>query len=482
MTGLLVALALAGVGGPAQGQLLNSATNGTIYYGDDRTPAPNETGSLFEAVGALEVSTGAQGRGLLRATAFLIGQCHAMTARHNILGYVQTGRRGSLIFRTGDGAGIAATIDAMGQNPGFGDDWAILKLETCIGRRLQPVMFDLRPPARVVELRGREEGQLLMVGFPLGVARSTPVMDPGCKAHGIHRADFTFAHDCTGGAGMSGAPIFRAGALGELLVVGMHTAAPFAALDQDQTVPTFHPLLLSKAIPTAPLAAALKANRLPGLRVSGIARADELRRVTDDVSMARFQEMIWQLAERQDLTARLYLCAMLPNRSSGTPEPDNPNCQGLAPFFEQRPQQVLNNPLLAYYVGVIYFYGLHGQPPDFGSAKRLMLAARQGGVPQAGVFLGVLAEAGTQTIDPEPQTALREFAFAAKGGVVEGTYQIAQLYHRAGDVAKARAQYQQAARQGHPVAQEALERLALDLQDNGRLDLLPSPSEMPRLP
>lgn len=470
----MVALMLAlGLAEPAAAQ---PATT-TIYYRDDRIAVDNEPGSRFAAIGMMAVTDPTRRGSVLRATAFIISQCHALTARHTLIPYLARGRQGSITFRPGGGAPVAARVAAVGQEPGYGADWALLELDACLGRRIRPLSLDLRPPARVVALRE----ELFMAGFPLDRARLTPVMDPSCRGQGLHADDFTLAHDCTGGSGMSGAPLMRRGPGGEAVVVAIHSAAPFLALETDGVVPSFHPLKLSKAVPVAPLAQTLQAQRLIGLRTSGYATPEEVLQVPPDVTMDRFAEQIVALAQRQDLMARLYLCVSIVNRSAGTPEPANPNCQALAPFFEARAPLVRRNPLLAYYVGVLYFYGLTGQAPDWQTAKDLLLIARSGGVPQAAVLIGVLAEAGSPTVAPEPQTALREFAFAAKAGVVEGVFQAAELYHRTGVIERAVQGYQEAARQGHPDAGAALAEMQRDLAD-GRLDTPPSATRLPRLP
>ena len=220
--GLLLALSLAG----------GAAAN--IFVADRREYRPADQ-PLLRSVGLL-----VNGRRQV-GTAFLVGECHVMTAFHSaffrdaqaisgneLAGGPRTGR--ALSFHIGPdpvkpglfrSRSVARVVDFGNYHPlaarGMTGDWAILELEDCLGREygylphLRPSTGDYLP-----------RGPLMTISFPYaGWNRAGVAVEEGCRAREAGPVTGLVAVDCAFAGGMSGGPVLERQADGEWQVVGI---------------------------------------------------------------------------------------------------------------------------------------------------------------------------------------------------------------------------------------------------------------------
>ncbi len=220
--GLLLALSLAG------------AAAANIFVADRREYRPADQ-PLLRSVGLL-----VNGRRQV-GTAFLVGECHVMTAFHSaffrdaqaiagneLAGGPRTGR--ALSFHIGPdpvkpglfrSRSVARVVDFGNYHPlaprGMAGDWAILELEDCLGREygflphLRPSTGDYLP-----------RGPLMTISFPYaGWNRAGVAVEEGCRAREAGPVTGLVAVDCAFAGGMSGGPVLERQADGEWQVVGI---------------------------------------------------------------------------------------------------------------------------------------------------------------------------------------------------------------------------------------------------------------------
>ena len=220
--GLLLALSLAG----------GAAAN--IFVADRREYRPADQ-PLLRSVGLL-----VNGRRQV-GTAFLVGECHVMTAFHSaffrdaqaisgneLAGGPRTGR--TLSFHIGPdpvkpglfrSRSVARVVDFGNYHPlaarGMTGDWAILELEDCLGREygylphLRPSKGDYLP-----------RGSLMTISFPYsGWNRAGVAVEEGCRAREAGPVTGLIAVDCAFEAGMSGGPVLERQPDGQWQVVGI---------------------------------------------------------------------------------------------------------------------------------------------------------------------------------------------------------------------------------------------------------------------
>ena len=220
--GLLLALSLAG----------GAAAN--IFVADRREYRPADQ-PLLRSVGLL-----VNGRRQV-GTAFLVGECHVMTAFHSaffrdaqaisgneLAGGPRTGR--ALSFHIGPdpvkpglfrSRSVARVVDFGNYHPlaarGMTGDWAILELEDCLGREygylphLRPSTGDYLP-----------RGPLMTISFPYsGWNRAGVAVEEGCRAREAGPVTGLIAVDCAFEAGMSGGPVLERQPDGQWQVVGI---------------------------------------------------------------------------------------------------------------------------------------------------------------------------------------------------------------------------------------------------------------------
>lgn len=207
----------------------------------------------YSAVGMLHhADVGAGG------TAFLVSSCHVATAYHVAFvqgrdpatGEVELGapRLGdSAEFLVGPDARIAgkfaartrARVAAYGSFSrtdfaGLAGDWAILRLDDCLGER-----FGYLRHARDENPGPMPEGPLMTLGFPASRAGKPGItIETGCRARDHGPVDGLVGIDCAFESGLSGGPVLELQRDRSWIVVGMvqQSTAPVAGVLPEYTM------------------------------------------------------------------------------------------------------------------------------------------------------------------------------------------------------------------------------------------------------
>ena len=191
----------------------------------------------YRAVGVLHhARLGAGG------TAFLVSSCHVATAYHVAFPRLDdaaaggSGERGvpalgaPAVFLAGPDAKVPrrfaartpARVVTFGHFApstfaGQAGDWAILRLDDCLGER-----FGYLRAARAEGARPIPGGPLMTVGFPASRADQPGVtIETGCRARDHGPVDGLVGVDCAFESGMSGGPVLQLQPDGTWVVVGM---------------------------------------------------------------------------------------------------------------------------------------------------------------------------------------------------------------------------------------------------------------------
>ena len=194
------------------------------------------------------------------ATAFLVGPCHALSARHVVHHSNPIGRTVMLRFkpwrRSDAGNSSDAVVIAAGgaaASPGdVSQDWILLRLDRCLGASLGYVPLS-REPLRIPESGPIGPG-LLAVGFPedRSVARR-PTIDPHCRVRMISSTGLL--HDCATMPGNSGGPLMAWSAEHQRYEVYAINVAGFA----DRAPRAFDERSANAAVAIAPIVVILDA-------------------------------------------------------------------------------------------------------------------------------------------------------------------------------------------------------------------------------
>lgn len=196
---------------------------------DDRVAVTRPDASL------LPIGIVKGGKGITYATGFLVDDCHVLTVKH-AAGRVATvaGRR--MTFRlpfAGAGGVSAGSVVAAGSLDLVADpnrlnrseDWLLLRLDHCLGRRFGSLALGENDP-----IRRSGADPLFSAGFPNDQPwRRQLTIDPACRAHGP--TEPLFIHDCSSLPGNSGSPIFTTmwrDGRPSVEVLAMHSTATLA--------------------------------------------------------------------------------------------------------------------------------------------------------------------------------------------------------------------------------------------------------------
>jgi hypothetical protein len=249
---------------------------------EDRRQQRDPSLPLFRSVGVLHHADAGSG-----GTAFLVGPCHVVTAFH--VAFMRsrdpaTRRVAVSPARVGHAADFLIGLDpnvpgrfktrtrarvvAFGafsnaDYTGMAGDWAILRLDRCLGEtygflKLAPARDDGVQPG----------GELMTIGFPRSRAeRAGITVERGCRAHDHGPVAGLFGVDCAFENGMSGGPVLkRSGHLG-WRVTGIVQQSLGAV---DQVLPAYSMAHRNQAVAVAAFRKALdQALRAPARRALG---------------------------------------------------------------------------------------------------------------------------------------------------------------------------------------------------------------------
>ncbi len=206
-----------------------------VFVADRRVPRAADR-PPYGAVGVLtHPKIGAGG------TAFLVSSCHVATAFHvaflrgrdatgNVvlgspkLGYAPEFLAGLDAKTAGRfAARTRARVVAYGRFDakdfaGMAGDWAILRLDDCLGERFG-YLRHARTAARAAPM---PDGPLMTIGYPASRAGMAGItIETGCRARDHGPVDGLVGVDCAFESGMSGGPVLQLQPDGAWIVVGM---------------------------------------------------------------------------------------------------------------------------------------------------------------------------------------------------------------------------------------------------------------------
>lgn len=228
-----------------------------IFGPDDRMAVSSQAGSVYGPIGVI---FGGSASG--HATAFLVSDCHVLTVRHafNSVGSIVGARATFAAGASGDArnwtvteaqvveAGNSTTTNASASS----EDWALLRLKKCLGRRYGTVLLSSQMPqlGQRVQLAGYPNDKSFAAGL---------ILDPDCQVRHIGD-DGLIRHDCATQPGNSGSPLFdiiEANGQKRLRVFGMNNVGhsygvPGANLRLPVT--SYHPVYAGSALPIKQLA------------------------------------------------------------------------------------------------------------------------------------------------------------------------------------------------------------------------------------
>ncbi|MDB6098790.1 MAG: peptidase [Gammaproteobacteria bacterium] len=181
-----------------------------VFGRDDRQVVKSDPGSLFGPVGI--VYGAAESR---YATAFLVGDCYALTVQH-AFGSVRSAVGRPIMFAAGvtgpaerwqTSRAKVVVEGGLEQLPHGTDayaartaDWAILRLTKCLGRKFGVVKLNAELP--------RAQETIGMAGYPIDRPLSGGLLvDPSCHIRDSRSG--VLLHDCATLPGNSGGPLFR---------------------------------------------------------------------------------------------------------------------------------------------------------------------------------------------------------------------------------------------------------------------------------
>jgi glutamyl endopeptidase len=172
-----------------------------IFGPDDRALVSSQPGTLYGPVGLIFGGSVAG-----HATAFLISDCHILTVRHAfdpatpVVGAETTFAAGA----SGDARSWTvthATVVEAGRSSESNskDDWALLKLRRCLGRKFGIALVSRRIP--------QPGHRIKLAGYPNDKSKTSGlVLDPDCVVRRLEKE--LVRHDCATQPGNSGSPLF----------------------------------------------------------------------------------------------------------------------------------------------------------------------------------------------------------------------------------------------------------------------------------
>jgi V8-like Glu-specific endopeptidase len=210
---MLAGLALV-VGATAPAQANVFATNGQ----DPRVEQGRaDFGRLYMPIGSVitpeAVPTAFDGSrtGRTRGTGFLVSPCHVLTNYHAVYGLDPEGARSDRAYRVNFVVGDGPLQRTVSGSPVFAGrfnnrvehDWALVKLDECIGAEPEFGWMELRAqtPESMAGL------QVALAAFPADRPRDRLWLQPSCQVHAMQPGSNKVLHDCAVVVGASGGPI-----------------------------------------------------------------------------------------------------------------------------------------------------------------------------------------------------------------------------------------------------------------------------------
>ena len=242
----LLVLVLAAISGPGSTQ----EQTANIFFNDDREHRSRAAGSLFSAVGVLQRNIDGAWAG--RGTATLVSRCHVLTAHHIAFNRGQApGEPRSFTYGPAHGSErFGKRVRAFpviwgGKKRHFHEDWALLRLDPCVGDDQgwwAPLALELE------EVMDLPDG-VMMAGYPGDRSLDGVSIDPSCRVLGRDdRLPSAWLHDCATRIGDSGGALFYLDDAGKPRLLAVVHAE---GARRPGVLPTWSPRLSNYAVPVA---------------------------------------------------------------------------------------------------------------------------------------------------------------------------------------------------------------------------------------
>lgn len=176
-----------------------------------------DAGRLYMPIGsvitAAAVPTAFDGTrtGKTRGTGFLVSPCHVLTNYHAVYGLAPDAARSDRAYRVDFVVGDGPLQRTVGGSPVFAGrfntrvehDWALVKLDQCIGAEPEFGWMELhaQTPESMAGL------QVALAAFPADRPRDRLWVQPSCQVHAMQPGSNKVLHDCAVVVGASGGPI-----------------------------------------------------------------------------------------------------------------------------------------------------------------------------------------------------------------------------------------------------------------------------------
>lgn len=146
-----------------------------------------------------------------QGTGFLVSPCYVLTNYHAVFGLAFDGPEPGVDYRITFSVGDAANArQVQGSatywgafNSTIDHDWALVRLDECIGAEPQIGWMELRAEAPQV-MAGRE---VALAAYPRDRDRQRLWVQPSCRVQGVGRGRIKVLHDCAVAVGASGGPL-----------------------------------------------------------------------------------------------------------------------------------------------------------------------------------------------------------------------------------------------------------------------------------
>jgi V8-like Glu-specific endopeptidase len=192
---------------------------------DPRAPQPR-TGAdrLYAPIGLVvtdaPVAASEDGRRQIRTrgTGFLVSPCYVLTNYHAVFGLdydgPDQGRDYTVTFSVGTDPDFAFRWQVKGKpvrwgafNPHKEHDWALVKLDGCVGGQEDVGWIDTTPEA-AADMLGM---QVVLAGYPADKSADSLWAQAPCRIEGLQPGTAKVLHACSVHSGASGAPLIEPG-------------------------------------------------------------------------------------------------------------------------------------------------------------------------------------------------------------------------------------------------------------------------------
>ncbi len=199
---------------------ISAAASANIFVKDDRTVVGDKSFAPFSSIGRL-VNTVDGSAG----TAFLVSRCHILTNYHVAFSNEKAPDPREVSRFILDQEATSKAVPVLygkyysGEEFNNMEDWAILKLENCLGDSHGWLKLAVVELSKVANL----SAPLALAGYPADRDTRFLTLDPDCRVYAQEKKGSPgWGHDCASREGTSGGPIM-ANLDGQIVVVALNS-------------------------------------------------------------------------------------------------------------------------------------------------------------------------------------------------------------------------------------------------------------------